>query len=852
MGWDRAAAPDGAGARGLAGVGAGDGDGAGAEHPAGTEADALPGAGVGASRRVGAGAGGEPGALGGSGNGARLDTRTAGGAQGMTEADAVDGPGDGDREREIPLVVREFVRELLREAEDALQALPADGEARIEVLAVAADAAARFDAELAGRLLADAESAAWTGPGSGGVDRARVARLLTGLAKGTAPHAPVRARRLLTDAQQALFTVFGSNRTGPLGAVAEELARVAPEQAAQIAENHFTGTPAENRIRSRIDTAVMAARPGEAAHRLARIQDPGRRAAATYDLVLAVAPHDLDAALRLSELIGSGGGRLLALCQVAHDRAEAGDPAGGARALAQAEEELPRYLEERAAWLREEAAQEAEKGRPVRAELLRTQAAGLPSRHLEEAGEAGDEKARHALSSLAGARTRVERANRPPLDPAVALERADRARGLPDPAERARVLARTARECVAAHRTPWLAEAAADAGSAPTHRTTALDGPDSGPAVAPGAHVRLIGAQPTARPSPPRAAPGTRAWHTGVKPDALYAAGTHVVWRSGTEVGYVQADAGTTRWTAHADEGTNAAPLPGSGRLLVSCLADATTVYVQVRRDLEPGARLVAREPHDGRVRWWRDLPSWRPLRTAGPVLVHGAPGDLTALWAPTGEVLWRRALRDTTTRLPASAGNRLVLADDRELQGLDLSTGRQVWSQRRSRPAEGVVKGQPVHLLDGTWLVALDRDSGREMWRYGLGAPAERLLIEGDTVFAAAYRPEQGVDLVVALDARTGALRWLRSLTRRGGPACALELLGLRPGGLYVKASGGGRRWRLIGPDDPFIAVLDPATGKRRRLWEDLTLTLTLDDVLLVAGHLVVSRPSLSAWALP
>ncbi|MFZ3500128.1 protein kinase domain-containing protein [Streptomyces sp. 5.8] len=736
----------------------------------------------------------------------------------------------------VPAAVREFVRELLLEAKESLRALPAGDGARIEVLAVAADAAARFDGGLAGRLLADAEAAAWEG---GGGDGARAARLLTGLAKDTSAHAPARARRLLTDAQQALFTVFGSNRSGPLRAVAEELARVAPEQAAQIAADHFADSPAEKRLVARIATAVAAADPAEAELGLALIRDAGLRGAATYDMVLAVAPNDLAAALRLSERIGSAGGRLLALCQVARDRAGAGDPAGGARALAQAEEELPRFLEERAAWLREEAAHHAERGQLVQAERLRNQAAGLLRRHPQEAE---DEKADHALASLASARARVEREARLPLDPAAARERAGRARNLPDAEQRARALARIARECVAAVGTPWLAEAAADAGSPPPPGTAVLSGP---------AATRRVGGG--------RAQAGVHAWHTDARPDALYAAGAHVVWRSGTEVGCVRADVGATRWTARADEGAAAPPLPGAGPVLVSCAADAGTVYVEVRREGAPGVRLLAREPRDGRVRWWRDLPGHRPMRSAGPVLVHGAPGDLTALRAATGEVLWEHPVPDPATRSPATAADRLVLADDRWLRALHVQTGQPVWSTERARPGALSLHvprpGDPggheglVHFLDGASLMALDQDSGRGVWRFGLGTPAGEPLVEGGTVYVAAHRPESW-DLVFALDTETGAVRWQRTAARCGGEECGIELLGLRPGSLYVTVPQGGRRTLLSRSSDAYVTVLDPVSGKQLRNWAHPPLATS--DALLVGDHLVLSRPELTAYALP
>ncbi|MFF1413811.1 protein kinase [Streptomyces sp. NPDC058289] len=884
---------DGLGARDGDGLGARDGDGFGAGDPGGVRA----GSGVGIRSDGQAGVRAGFGAANGAGSEIRAGFGAAdrGGAeiQGQFEAadrgeaeiqgqfEAADrgeaeirgGFGADDRGGaemrggaevgEVPAEVRAFVRELLLEAEVGLRGLEPGDEARIEVLTVAADAAARFDAGLAGRLLGDAEIAAWEG---GRGDGARVARLLTRLARATSTRAPARARRLLTDAQQALFTVFGSDREGPLCEVAEELAVVAPGQAARIAADHFADARTDKRLRARVATAVAAADPAEAELQLALIPDAGQRGAATYDMVVAVAPHDVAAALRLSERIGSAGGRLLALCQVARDRSGSGDPAGGARALEQAEEELPRFLEERAAWLREEAAQHAGEGRFDRAERLRKQADALLG---GRPGEAADAKADHALASLATARAYREQDARLPLDPEAAREWAGRARNQPEPAQRSLQLALGARLSVGTGRVPWLAAAAADAGSPPPPGIRALGGPDTG------AGSRLPGPGPKRRTEP-----GARAWRTEARPDAAYAAGAHVVWRSGAEVGCVRAGEGTTRWTARSDEGVGSAapPLPGTGPLLVACTADAATVYVEVRRDGAPGVRLLAREPRDGRVRWWRDLPGTeaqsgtggarlpaprpRPLRSAGPVLVHGAPGDLTALRAATGEVLWQRPVPDPATRSPAAVGDCLVLADELRLRAVHLPTGRPVWSFQRSRPTARTLHDPRlagsglVHLLDEGALLALEQGSGREVWRFAPGAPAEGgPLVERGTVYAVSHAPEgrdgrEGWDTVHALDAGTGALRWLRQAARCGGAGCGFELLGLRPGGLYVKVPQGGRRGLLGRSPDPYVAVLDPASGRPRRYWDHPPPATA--EALLVGDHLVLSRPELTAYELP
>ncbi|WP_168724302.1 serine/threonine-protein kinase [Streptomyces sp. A1547] len=808
-----------------AGAGATDGAGQGTAAEAapgagqGTAAEAAPGAGQGTAAGAVPAAEAAPGIRAGAGT---PDSGAAGVAAGA-------GPG-------IPPAVREFVRELVLEAEEALRGVPATaGETRVEVLAVAADAAARFDAGLAGRLLADAELAAWAG---GAGDGARVARLLTELARATSAQAPARARRLLTDAQQALFTVSGSRREAPMRALAEELLKVAPEQASQIAGFHFRGRPARGGLRAQIEAALAAARPEEAERQLARIGDPGQRAATTYDLVVALAPRDLPAAMRLSERIGSAGGRLLVLCQLAQDRAAAGDPVGAAHAVEQAEEELPRVLEERSAWLREEAGRLAGRGQPVEAERLRNRAAGLLRGRVEASA---DEKAGHALAAVEAARARVAEGIREPLDRVRAQALADRARNLPEPAQRALALAGTARDCLPTGRVPWLREAAADVGTAPPSGT-----------------VAAISAESAVQPAPPYVSPGARRWrHGNLRPEALSAAGAGVVWRAGAEVGLVRAGTGAIRWTAFADEGVPAPPLPGTA--LVSAEAGADAVYVAVRSTAASGVRLLARESADGRVRWWQDLPEDEPgqVTPAGGLVVYTTPSGLTVLRTATGETVWHHPLREDASRALTLAGYCLVVSDGRQTQALHVATGQRLWSWPRTgsgfvAPSVPRFTGGPVHVREGGTVRARYRHNGHELWHFDLGVPAARLLVGGGIVYAAAYRSELGGDVVFALDAETGALRWQRPLTRRAGPDCALELLGTRPGGLFVRSSSGdgrgllGRRKAL----QPFVAALDPGTGRTRWLWEDPALGA--GDAVLIDDHLVLPRPELTAVALP
>lgn len=447
--------------------------------------------------------------------------------------------------------VWEVVRELLVEAEETLVSLPPGaGEVRTEGLALAAEAAARFDAGLAGRLLDDAERWAWT---DGDGDGARVAALLTGLARRISRDAPRRTERVLTDAQQALFTVSGPARAARLRKVAEELAAVAPERGVRLAERHFAGSPAEEAVLARAVLASAPTDPARAERYLARIRSAAVRAATESKSVTAVARHDLAAALRLAGRVPAGGARVRALCRVAGERSAVGDRAGAAEALGAAERAL--------------------------AELVAGRHPGGGGAGAGPAGT-GDEEVDAARAALEAARELDERGHGSVLRPAGARERAAAARGLAGAAERGRELAWIARDCTAG--APWLAGAASDPGTPPPRGVAVTLSPVS---------------QPPVRPAPP-AGPGAERWRAPVRPESVHAAGEAVVWAAGAEVGVVGAATGAARWTAWSDEGVAAPPLPEPER--VWCAADADTVCVVVESGGTPGGGSWCGSPPTG------------------------------------------------------------------------------------------------------------------------------------------------------------------------------------------------------------------------------------------------------------
>lgn len=217
------------------------------------------------------------------------------------------------------------------------------------------------------------------------------------------------------------------------------------------------------------------------------------------------------------------------------------------------------------------------------------------------------------------------------------------------------------------------------------------------------------------------------------------------------------------------------------------------------------------------------------PLWEADPVVVHGvmylttSTDEVFALRADSGKVLWRYtptvdfvqfALAGEVTPInrgvEVAAGAVFVATLDDQLIALDARSGAQRWSARIADPAQGYQGVSPPTYWRGLlfvgsaggdsgargFVVAYDAHSGRRVWRYntvprrGVGwLPATGAHGGGDVwmpvtidqrrglvVFGAgnpspdligAVRPgcDPWTDAVVALQARTGAFVWGRTL---------------------------------------------------------------------------------------
>ncbi|MFJ8016459.1 protein kinase [Streptomyces sp. NPDC096339] len=739
-------------------------------------------------------------------------------------------------------VGEDFVRELLREAAELVRSAPGSAPLRVEALALAADAAARFDAGLAGRLLAEAERCAWT---DGGADGARVAELLTVLARHTSEHAPARTLRILTDAQQALFTVFGPDREKALRGVVAELARIAPERSALLTPGLFAGQTAGDRVWARIAVATARADPGRAMVYLPEIGDAGLRAVTESDIVGVIASSDPATGLRMAGRIQNPTARALAMFRSASARKEGVDW----ESLEEAENAVARAARQRAAGLRERAGELADEGRVVQAGQLRDQAERLASVDFVTSGYPEIDAAMTALSE---ARRLATQGPAPALDPAVARERAAAARSAhAEGPERAIELARIARLSAADELSPWHPEPAADPGTPPDHLQPAAPG---------------VGAP--ARPNPRLAGlSGVPRWSTAAKPAALCRAGDAVAWLAGDEVGAVRADSGAVRWTADSDAGVPVPPPDGRTTSALAVDGEGGGVFVAVEGWDRPGVRLLARDPLNGQVRWWRDLPEEATVKrgagpdapaqfsVAGGLVVYGGLKAVTALSAATGEEVWSCPGSYGASLTLTAGPDCLVLAQRARLTGLHLQSGATLWSgppgkEPTVEPAGPDVPVGPVHVVSGGFVRSLHQRTGRQFWAVEVGEPAPGLLVRGGVVFAAGSDPKLPGSAVFAIEAETGRTIWKSQVTRRHQSGeCALQLLGVRAGLLYVKCALPGPALRR-GTKDPFLVALDPDTGQSRWRWENPGIGSR--GAVLHGDSVVLPLPALTAVALP
>lgn len=195
----------------------------------------------------------------------------------------------------------------------------------------------------------------------------------------------------------------------------------------------------------------------------------------------------------------------------------------------------------------------------------------------------------------------------------------------------------------------------------------------------------------------------------------------------------------------------------------------------------------VAATARDGTPLWRRDLrPAWAGRGAAsggglayaeGRLYVTSGYGQLVALQAATGDVLWTKRFDAPVTAPPTVRGSRVyAIATDSTAWALDAATGKVLWQRTGAPSAAGMVGGaapaateRMVFLPFPSGEVAgLMPANGVELWRSQVAgrrlgrAHAGVSDISGDPVVVGGtvYVGNRS-GRVVALDADTGEQRW-------------------------------------------------------------------------------------------
>ena len=218
----------------------------------------------------------------------------------------------------------------------------------------------------------------------------------------------------------------------------------------------------------------------------------------------------------------------------------------------------------------------------------------------------------------------------------------------------------------------------------------------------------------------------------------------------------VNLDRGTIRWTL--DVATALTPATGEGLVF--------TVTDQV---------IEARDAQTGAARWATPLPGGAAMPLfydTGWLLASTTSGDLAALRASDGTVVWRRQLGAPLSGSPGPALDRLYLplADNRLVSVL-LTSGEILWS--RTLPARvTALLALEDQLVVGTVakrVMSIDLKNGRERWEWGVGGDISGVPAADEKRIYFAARD----NVLRALDRKSGNLRWKANLGSRpaGGP---------------------------------------------------------------------------------
>jgi outer membrane protein assembly factor BamB len=278
---------------------------------------------------------------------------------------------------------------------------------------------------------------------------------------------------------------------------------------------------------------------------------------------------------------------------------------------------------------------------------------------------------------------------------------------------------------------------------------------------------------------------------------------------------------GLTRlWVADAGTGNTgralltSGPVAADGRVFV--LDAAATVTAFGTGGTEAWSVYVGREGEDGRDGFGGGLAI-----AGGTVFAATGFGEVVALAAATGEILWRTSVEGPVRAAPIVTQNRVIVVtrDDRAF-ALRTDTGAEIWRIQgaagttgllggASPAADDVVAVLPFTSGEVTAVVAF---SGRRIWsnaitggrlglaRTAIGDITGDPVIDGETIYVANQSGR-----LVSIDRRTGQRNWTvndGSLNPVLPVAGSIFLVSDRAELLRLDAASGARIWAVQLPE--------------------------------------------------
>lgn len=203
------------------------------------------------------------------------------------------------------------------------------------------------------------------------------------------------------------------------------------------------------------------------------------------------------------------------------------------------------------------------------------------------------------------------------------------------------------------------------------------------------------------------------------------------------------------------------------------------------------------------KVKWRKQLDSsltfGTPLVAENVLYTGGSDGEIYALNAQTGDLLWSGGDFEATETATAIAGDVLIGGgQNNTVKALNRSDGAILWTFHAGTFvfAPPVIVGNVVYIATYEKLYALSLDTGKQAWAAPLGSQMNFVgtpAVEGDSVYINVG------PLLVALDRSSGAERW------RVETPMQFFWLALGHGLVYV------------GNGDGYFYAYDQASGKER-----------------------------------